>query len=447
MISVSSTVLFWLMQLNITLTLLLLSVLVLRKPFQKVFGGHITYYIWLVPLFYLIFSQIVIPHQFSSQAQQFHLLLMQPLKSAETFTTPTVYNLSADTTKWIVFVWLTVAFALLIKMVASLVRFDNNLDLKFATQIGPHRVFYSDSISSPLVVGFFIPKIVLPSNFFDVYSHQQATLLLQHEQIHCQRKDNLINLMVTVIRLIFWFNPIVHLSYKFFRIDQEISVDTQVIGEASIPSKIQYTEAILRALQAPLPNLSPPNTLSRWFNQSSIQERANMLRNHKKGQVRSQIGLLTLLLTYAVTGFSAVDTKSIQLEVVYDSIFFGGKERLNAQWISDFKGENALNDFENTGKFREVISVNPSSPQNYDNWVWFSEAEDGYPAFRSYLNSRPIVDNEGNILIEYEFKNYQNYELKRHYKEIYNLNEPINIEFYDGKNELVSFALKYNLVR
>jgi beta-lactamase regulating signal transducer with metallopeptidase domain len=106
----------------------------------------------------------------------------------------------------------------------------------------------------PALIGAFKPRIVLPVDFESRYDERERRLMLAHERAHLRHGDPLANLAALVLRVVFWFNPLVHLAASRFRADQELACDERVV-EAAPHARRAYGEAMLKTLEAtqPLP--------------------------------------------------------------------------------------------------------------------------------------------------------------------------------------------------
>lgn len=105
-------------------------------------------------------------------------------------------------------------------------------------------VYSFSQISSPLMTGFFCPKIILPKTS---YEPEQMEFILQHELTHYKRKDLWVKLLLTAARTIHWFNPLVYYMEKRAGEDMELLCDSQVVAGFSREEKKQYSEMLLSA--------------------------------------------------------------------------------------------------------------------------------------------------------------------------------------------------------
>jgi len=99
-------------------------------------------------------------------------------------------------------------------------------------RIGIHKtvvLWLSAAIQSPMTIGFFKPVILIPLATINHLSTQQMEAVILHELAHIERNDYLLNLMVTLTEVIFFFNPFSMLLVHAIRRERENSCDDLVM--------------------------------------------------------------------------------------------------------------------------------------------------------------------------------------------------------------------------
>ena len=69
------------------------------------------------------------------------------------------------------------------------------------------QLFESARVSSPLVIGFLKPVVLLPIGLATGLSNAQIEAVLAHELAHVKRHDYLINLLQSLVEVIYFFHP------------------------------------------------------------------------------------------------------------------------------------------------------------------------------------------------------------------------------------------------
>jgi beta-lactamase regulating signal transducer with metallopeptidase domain len=90
-------------------------------------------------------------------------------------------------------------------------------------------IYLSSLVDVPVTLGFLKPVILLPVAILTNLRTEQVEAILVHELAHIQRKDYLLNLMITVIELLFFFNPFARLLIARIKKEREHCCDDQVL--------------------------------------------------------------------------------------------------------------------------------------------------------------------------------------------------------------------------
>ena len=103
------------------------------------------------------------------------------------------------------------------------------------------------SITSPMLVGFFRPAILLPPIKI---ASGELSLILKHELIHFQRHDLWYKALILAATALHWFNPVVYLMAKATAVQCEISCDALVLRGADFEQRKQYGETIIGVVRS-----------------------------------------------------------------------------------------------------------------------------------------------------------------------------------------------------
>ncbi|EET86547.1 peptidase M56 BlaR1, partial [Clostridium carboxidivorans P7] len=123
-------------------------------------------------------------------------------------------------------------------------------DCKNVMNIRSHLgLFYSSQISSPSLCGFIKPKILIPITVADNIGDEEFKYIIMHELCHFKNKDIIINSLITLLSVIYWFNPVLLYGFQKIRENCEIYCDYQVISNLSQGENIQYGNTIIRVLK------------------------------------------------------------------------------------------------------------------------------------------------------------------------------------------------------
>lgn len=170
-------------------------------------------------------------------------------------------------------------------------------------------VYLVDHLETAFVMGFFRPRICLPSGL----SSPEQRLVIAHEETHIRRRDYWVKLLVYFITCIHWFNPLAWTAFYFLGKDMEMSCDEAVLRRMGRGIRGEYATALLR-LTAGSQRLSG---VPLAFGEGNTKGRITHIMRYKKPALAGAIvaaGALAVLAAALLT-----DPKSTsQLEKVED---------------------------------------------------------------------------------------------------------------------------------
>lgn len=102
-------------------------------------------------------------------------------------------------------------------------------------------LYRCSGIHTPLLMGFLHPVILLP----DKMPEGSLEAALSHELTHLKRKDTGYMLILTVVRCVHWFNPLVWLMVRTARRDMELYCDYDLLNGQGEEARRAYGRAIL----------------------------------------------------------------------------------------------------------------------------------------------------------------------------------------------------------
>ncbi|MEG2087755.1 MAG: M56 family metallopeptidase [Angelakisella sp.] len=167
---------------------------------------------------------------------------------------------------------------------------------------GSLRVCRSGAFDTPVVMGLFHPRIILPK-FMDTDNRKMMLHILTHELVHIRRHDHVTKVIVTLALLLHWFNPLVWVVYFLFGRDIESSCDEKVLSLLGEQEKDGYAASLV-ALCAAQHRVSF-HTLA--FAESNIKSRvAGALDYHPLSHGKMVLLSLFVLLVGLVTSTNPV---------------------------------------------------------------------------------------------------------------------------------------------
>ena len=172
---------------------------------------------------------------------------------------------------------------------------------------------YSSKISSPSLCGMIKPKILIPVSVAANVCDEEFKYIIMHELTHLKNKDIFINWVITLLSIIYWFNPILLYGFHKMRQDCEFSCDGQAISYLDEGKNIQYGNAIIRVLELAGNSNRLIGTTSMVMKNSEIKRRIIMISKYKRVNIKNI--LLGTLIVVIIGGMGiAINTSKLQTE-------------------------------------------------------------------------------------------------------------------------------------
>jgi beta-lactamase regulating signal transducer with metallopeptidase domain len=166
----------------------------------------------------------------------------------------------------------------------------NALFLSLCENIGVGRnvtLRVSSEYKSPVVLGFFKPAILLPTDA----GLESSEPILRHELAHVRRRDDWTNLIQHCIKALFFFHPAIWWVSKRISLEREIACDDQVLHSTRRPRVYALLLADLATRMQP--SLLAPGVST---NQSQLKQRIDMILNSNRNTsprlAKARLGLL-----------------------------------------------------------------------------------------------------------------------------------------------------------
>lgn len=139
-------------------------------------------------------------------------------------------------------IWFAGVLVLCLQSVVSYIQLKRRV--RAAVPFGEN-IWIGDSVDTPFVMGLFRPRIYLPSDMVVNGDMEQIDYVLAHEKTHVKHLDHWWKPLGFIVLMIYWFHPLVWLSYVLFCRDMELACDERVIREYDMARKKAYSSALL----------------------------------------------------------------------------------------------------------------------------------------------------------------------------------------------------------
>lgn len=95
----------------------------------------------------------------------------------------------------------------------------------------------------PMVIGTLKPVILIPIGLLTALTAEEVEAILVHELAHIKRRDYMVNLLQSLMEIVFFFNPAVLWVSQLIKVERENCCDDLALAQSS--NKISYIRALV----------------------------------------------------------------------------------------------------------------------------------------------------------------------------------------------------------
>ncbi|MBS1947726.1 MAG: M56 family metallopeptidase [Bacteroidetes bacterium] len=175
-----------------------------------------------------------------------------------------------------------------------------------AASIGIHKtvkLWFSSAARSPMTIGFMKPVILIPMAAVNHLSTSQMEAVLLHELAHIKRNDYLVNLLIAVTEIIFFFNPFAICLTSTIKRERENSCDDLVLQFKYDPCG--YASALL-SLEVGRNNYPSLVMAAIGKNKMMLLHRVMRITGHKKTKFENKLQVVLFMLMGLAIAFIAL---------------------------------------------------------------------------------------------------------------------------------------------
>ena len=253
-------------------------------------------------------------------------------------------------------VWIIGIAAMLIYAVVSYIAL-----YRMTAERIPYRdnIYYCEKIKSPFILGIIKPKIFLPSSLSDT---DRENVLL-HENMHIRHLDHLIKPFAFLLLSVYWFNPVMWLSYILLCCDIELLCDERVIRKMGNDIKKSYSESLVNLAM----DRKRISACPLAFGEASTKKRVKNVLKYKKAAVIISVCAAVVCIGLAIVLLTVPKIKSNDVgksdAVLSDEAKSEGNELKDRLTIS----ESSKSDLISTEYSEAVYKVDDEFV--YNNWL------------------------------------------------------------------------------
>lgn len=162
-------------------------------------------------------------------------------------------------------------------------------------------IWICDAVTTPFILGLIRPRIYLPSGL----SGATRECVIAHEQCHLRWRDHWWKPLAFVLLAVYWFDPLVWVSYALLCRDIEFACDERVIHHYGITDKKAYSRALLECSTGKRLVLACPVA----FGETAVTQRIRNVLRYKRPRFWVILVCAVVIAVIAV-GFLTVPAKT-----------------------------------------------------------------------------------------------------------------------------------------
>lgn len=368
--------------------IILILILLFRKRLNLKSTKGANIILWTLLLIYLIFPKDILFSVKTYEASKFIKTIFAPsilINQAAIYITdkfPSISRFNRIVGSSLVIVYTLYQFIKFKKVLS------NSLELKDRTHLNNAlkkfnirrevKIYINDDLDTPITYGIFRPKIILQKSILkdgDLLDH-----VLIHELVHIERYHILLSHLKNLIICLYWYNPFLILSLKYFEKDIEINCDKIVVEKIgdSLENRKNYCQSMLKLVERQRENDKFV------LNLSPTKERMLNMKNWEK-TLSGTFTLIFLLFLYIPVFTNAVEVD--ENEVISDT------EAIKEVYVNVENRVEEITDEEYENLDLDEIPTNGLRSANIDQKVTLGRLE--YESYTFTMKSLYGKDHDG----------------------------------------------------
>jgi len=184
------------------------------------------------------------------------------------------------------------------------------------------KILQSGIAKVPLVAGHFKPVILLPLGMLNGLSLNEVEAILSHELAHIKRRDYIVNILQSLIEIVFFFNPAVLWVSNLIKEERENCCDDLALSCTT--DKQEYIKALISCQEFQLN--APEYTMAVTGRKGQLIERVSrMVFNKTSSLNRMEKTVLTIVLISTLVFSAAFTNITSPLQVKKNTVIIGEK--------------------------------------------------------------------------------------------------------------------------
>lgn len=165
-------------------------------------------------------------------------------------------------------------------------------------------VLTSEKMRTPSLYGLITPCILVSDSYMKQLSDDDIKYIFLHELSHYRRKDIAVNWLLTILQIIYFFNPLIW--YAFYKIheDCEIACDAEVLKYLKEDEYQRYGSTIIKLIRLFSESNFIPATAGISKNKTNYRRRIIMISRFKQSKWTGTLLAVIIIFVVASVGLT-----------------------------------------------------------------------------------------------------------------------------------------------
>lgn len=176
-----------------------------------------------------------------------------------------------------------------------------------------------EKIKVPSIIGIFKLKILFTDTTLLLKDNELRSIMM-HELSHYKRKDIFVNWLITLLKALYWFNPMISVFLVYMKIDMELATDALAISKMEGVKDTEYCDVIIEV--AKLSSVKMDHVLGLVSTKTKLNDRIDAVfkkEEFKKYRVLMFVAtvfmMLFMLLILYPTSYDALEVPKLYLQL------------------------------------------------------------------------------------------------------------------------------------
>jgi beta-lactamase regulating signal transducer with metallopeptidase domain len=227
------------------------------------------------------------------------------------------------------------------------------------------RLIQTRRVATPALYGLFRLRLLLPPDLAARFSPTELRHIFLHELSHVRRHDMAMQWLITVLRIVHWFNPVLWFGFRRMVADRELACDELALSAVAEGESPAYGRTIVKLLEYYAGASPQPGLVGILEDKDQIFRRVSMIAAFKRHSRWSIIGAASAAVLGLAT-LTGAQTQAVSRTNAPSSL--PSRETTTATNAVDLRVAAIVRDWENlpnvfqdvdsySGQIRELVRL------------------------------------------------------------------------------------------